>query len=409
MLIALTLAAVLTAPAQASPPEPPRLTMAQAVRQARSASPLREPSRRLTEGSADALRLFNSWLNPTLDVRVENLGTAARSLLPRDVFALASQPIEIAGKRGLRLGIATADRDVALANLAAADWQVSLQTVQFYVQALKARGLLETLAANREGLATLIEVMRRRVTEGYSAESDLLKFETESARVDIEVARASLDLQRCLGALTYVIGATAMVVPAQLVEPEPAAPPRLEGEALVSAVARQPEVLAALARADRARQIAALERARRVPDPIFTAGYKRTSGFDTAVVGVTIAMPVFDRNASAAARAVGEARAVEADQVAVARRLAADAATLIATAQTLSDRSARAPRELLEPAETVRSAARAAFREGAVDVLKLIDAERVYGDVRRAALELRLEALTATLEARLAIGEEILP
>ena len=57
----------------------------------------------------------------------------------------------------------------------------------------------------------------------------------------------------------------------------------------------------------------------------------------------------------------------------------------------------------------MRNAALAAFREGTTDVLKLIDAERVYADVRRAALELRLDALAATLEARFAMGEEMLP
>ena len=37
------------------------------------------------------------------------------------------------------------------------------------------------------------------------------------------------------------------------------------------------------------------------------------------------------------------------------------------------------------------------------------DAERVFADVRRAALELRLEALNTTLEARFALGLEDLP
>ena len=65
--------------------------------------------------------------------------------------------------------------------------------------------------------------------------------------------------------------------------------------------------------------------------------------------------------------------------------------------------------ELLEPATGVRNAALATFREGTADVLKLIDAERVFADVRRAALELRLEALNTTLEARFALGLEDLP
>jgi hypothetical protein len=41
--------------------------------------------------------------------------------------------------------------------------------------------------------------------------------------------------------------------------------------------------------------------------------------------------------------------------------------------------------------------------------MKLIDAERVYADVNRAAIELRLDALLTTIEARFAIGEETIP
>jgi outer membrane protein TolC len=42
-------------------------------------------------------------------------------------------------------------------------------------------------------------------------------------------------------------------------------------------------------------------------------------------------------------------------------------------------------------------------------VLRLLDAERVYGDVRRTILELRLDALAAALEARFALGQEMTP
>jgi outer membrane protein TolC len=87
----------------------------------------------------------------------------------------------------------------------------------------------------------------------------------------------------------------------------------------------------------------------------------------------------------------------------------ADATTTIRTARTLADRAARAERELLAPAGVVREAARAAFREGTVDVLKLIDAERVYGEVLRTALDLQLEAAGTAIEARIALGEVPLP
>jgi len=402
MSLALVFAAAL---ATATPP----LTLTQAVAQAREASPLRASAQGLADGTAEAARLTSRFVNPVFDLRVENLGPTSRSALPRDVFAVLSQPLEIAGKRGLRRGLAAAEQDLASTNLQLVEWQITLRTAHLYIQALRSRGVVETLRAHREGLSTLIDIMRRRVSEGYAAEADLLKFETESARMDIDIARASLDLERSLGALTFVVGAPAVIGADQLVEPQAIAAPEIVLTSLAGSVAQHPEVQSASTRLARAKQVTALERARRYPDPILSAGYKRTNGVDTAVAGVTLTVPLFERNGSASARAAGEERASLAEREATVRRLASEAATLISMAQVLSQRAARAGRELLEPAEAVRSAARAAFREGTADVLRLIDAERVYGDVQRAAIELRLEALAATLEARLAVGLEILP
>ncbi len=410
MVFALLLALGLAAPlqAQAQPATAPPLPLAQAVAKARTDSPLRRAPADIAAGATEAARLAGRRPNPIVELRGENWSTSDVEL-PLDVFATVSQPIELGPKRRSRLGLAEADRDIAGASLGSVDRQVVLRTAQLYVQALKAKGLFDTLTANREGLTTLTDTMRRRVAEGLSAESDLLKFETEGARVDIEVARARLDLDRSLTALTFVIGATTAVTAAQLVEPRALPAPALEDATITAAMQRHPDVQVAAARVTRAQQALTLERARRLPEPIVTAGYKRTAGINTALAAVTFAVPVFDQNASAAARAMGEERAAAADRDALVLRLTSEAVSLARTAQTLATRATRADQDLLAPAEAVRNSARAAFREGAADVLKLIDAERVYADVRRTALELRLEALIATVEARFAIGEETLP
>ncbi len=395
--------------AGASPPEVP-LTLIDAITQARQSSPLLGAARSQADGTADAARLVPRLLNPMFDLRIENLGSGAPSgMLPPDVFAEASMPIELNGRRRLRAAIAGADRDLAAGHLQSATLDVTARTTRIYFAALAARALVDTATANREGLTSIVETLTRRVAEGVTAEADLLRFKTEAARLDIEVARAGLALDRSLNQLAFVIGATSPIVASQLIEPAPVPPPALDAAALSEAIGRHPEVAAASARVARARHGSALEHSRRVPDPIVGAGYKRTAGFDTGIIAISVPVPLFDRNRPAAAKAAGEERAAAADHEATARRLAADAAALMTTARVLAERSARTTLELLEPAAAGRAAARAAFREGAIDVVRLIDAERVYSDVQRLALELRLEALATAFEARLAVGEELQP
>lgn len=411
MLIALSLAAALAAAPPSPPPQAPapQVTLGELVAQARRSSPLRGAAVAAAAGTREAATLAGRPLNPLVELRSENWTPAPAASVPLDIFLTITQPFELGGKRTARRALANADRDIASASLGTIDHVIVRQTVAAYMEALRARGVLATLATNREGLATLITAMRRRVTEGTAAESDLLRFEAEDARLTIDIARATVELDRSLGTLTLVSGAQRRIEPAQLVEPPLVRAPDSTPDAVAQAISRRPEVTEAGARAERARQVLAVEKARRVPDPAITTGYKRTSGATTLVAAVTATVPLFDKNSSATARATGELASAGAEREAIAARLTTEADALIRAAQTLAARSAESEQMLLTPATGVRDAARAAFREGTFDVLKLIDAERVYSDVQRIALELRLQAIGAAIDARLALGEEPLP
>lgn len=402
------------APLQASGPpvqsaEPP-ITLSAAVSQTRKASPRRRAASLVAEGARDAARVAARLPNPLFELRTENWSASGPRAAPDlDVFAVLTQPIPLGGARAIRRELAWTESELASTALTSLERELALDTVRAYIRALKARALLETLSANRDGLAMLVASVDRRVEEGYSPEADLLKFKTEAARVDGDIARARLEMERSLAALTVLVGAPALIQASQLVEPAPLAPPIVATEIITARISRHPDVLAANAGVERARHLTAYERVRRLPEPLVTGGYKRTVGFDTLVLGVSVLVPLFDRNDASVARALAGERAAAADREALVYQLTHDAAALIRAAQTITDRALQAPEELLAPAEDVRRAARAAFREGATDVLKLIDAERVYADVHRAAIELRLDALLATIEARFAVGEETIP
>ena len=408
LLAAATVSATAVARAQTVPGAP--LTLGAAVAQARTAAPRLRAAGWISDSLREAAAVAGRPLNPMFELRFENWSPAGRTGSPElDVFAVVTQPLELGGKRGLRRRLALSDSAIASTALRALERELALETVRAYVRALKAHALVETLHQNRAGLTRLVSTVGLRVEEGYSPEADLLKFRTEAARIDRDLARAELELDRSLAVLGTTIGATARIAASALVEPAPLPLPPDDAASLAANIAQHPEVLAATGTIDRAGQVVALERARRFPDPFVTGGYKRTAGFDTLVFGVAMTLPVFDANAQTAARARGIERGAIAERDALVQRLTNDAAATVRAARILTEQVKRAPDDLVAPADGVRSAALAAFREGSADVLQLIDAERVYAEVQRAVIDLRLETVITIIEARFALGEEAIP
>jgi cobalt-zinc-cadmium efflux system outer membrane protein len=386
------------------------LSLAQAVDQARRESPLRASAASRAAGAERAGQFAGRPFNPTIDLRVENLGPRDLLAPPRDAFAVVSQAFELGGKRAARRDLAASDTDLAALAYKGVDRQLVLTTARAYMRALGAREAVQTLGEHRDGLTTLVTTMRRRVEEGFGPEADLLRFEAEAARLQTDLARTRVELIRALAELTMTIGSPVPILPAQLSAPAPLVPPaQLSDAGLAAAVAARPDVRFARAQADKARRAATLEQLRRVPDPVVSAGYKRTQGRNTAVAGVSIPIPFFERNGQARASAEAEARASAIEERAVRERAVMEARAAVEAAELLAERAAAVERELLAPAEGVRNAARATFREGATDVLKLVDAERVYADLRREALALQMDASIAALDAYFALGQEDIP
>ena len=267
---------------------------------------------------------------------------------------------------------------------------------------------MAALEAQAENLAGIVAAMEKRVGEGYAAEADLLRFRAEAARAANHLARARIEHERAEAELAFLVGkplkGTSLEKPA--LPPPPGGEPETVAE---QALEHRPDVAAARARAARARGTMSLEQARRYPDLALAGGYKRTTGLDTAVVGLVATVPVFERNGRAVARAEADARAADLELEATVTRARADAAILVRAARELQQRLARLDEDLVRPAEAARRSALAAFREGATDVLRVVDAERTNTEARREALDLTVEAFLVTGRARLAAGLEVLP
>lgn len=411
MLLALALALQLAdAPAptlRAAAPAQPVVTLAEAMARARTTSPLVAAARARLEAADLARTMVPGIPNPLLELRGENYGPVSSTRLPRDVFATIAQPVELGGKRRARIDVAGTLGDQAATALGVAEWVVALDVAESYIDALRARAVVQSLDEQHQGVHGIVEVLARRVREGTSAEADLRKFETERTLLASQIARASIALQSAVLRLSASIGlavdANRLAVPGVGVEHLPIAPPA------AADVASRADVRTAAAVVRQAEAQLALERSRAVPDVTVTAGYKRTSGFDTGVAAITMPVPLFDRNRPAVARAGGELRAAQLDLEMTERRALADATTQWAAARLLAERAGRSRDDLVEPAAVVRTAARSAFAEGSGDLLQLVDAERVFGQASREAAELALDTALAVIHARIAAGLSPLP
>ena len=401
-LLALALlCAALAAPATAQTAGGP-LTLADALTRARAEAPALAAVRARIDGARDARLRAGRLVNPAVELRSENWASGAPGGLPLDVFATVTQTVELGGKRGARRAAADASLTSATAAEGVAWRDIARAVTSDYLTALRYRDEARALAAHAESLAEASRVMGRRVAVGSAPEAELLKLRTEEARAVVARTRADLAAARALATLGAALGLD--VQPEQL--QRPAVPPPAAAAAVP---ATHPDLLAASGAVELARAAVALERARGVPDVAVNAGVKRTSGYNTGVAAVTVPIPLFDRNGVARALAEGQLHAAERERDATERRLRGALSSARTAAATLSTHAADAQATLVAPARGARDAARAAFAAGALDVLRLVDAERVFIDATIVTLELEFDAVAAAIDARLAAGEEPLP
>lgn len=397
-------------PAPTPPPEGTLLSLREAVDLARAHSPLAAAARVRAEGADRAADVAGGLADPTVDLAVENWRPWASDFdasTELDVFAVAVQPLDLFTRSGRKAEARGAGNEAAAEQVRARQ-QVLLETVGRYLEVLRGRDLEEALTAQAENLASMVAAMERRVAEGYAAEADLLRFRAEAARAENLRTRATIQRDLAEAALGVLVGrpVAALALESPALPPPPPGDPATLGE---TALAHRPDVLAARARASRARGAQSLEDGRRWPDLALAGGYKRTAGYNTAVVGVQASLPVFQRNRRARALAEADARAADLELAATLDRARAEAAVLVRAARSLQARLLRLDEDLVRPAEDARRSAVAAFAEGAVDVLRVVDAERIHAEARREALDLTVEAFLTSCRARLAAGLEALP
>jgi outer membrane protein, heavy metal efflux system len=374
------------------------VSLAQALRQGLEASPRVGQAKAKADAAEARARQAGVSPNPELSLEVENFaGSGAfQGLRSTETTLALSQRIELGGKRRARVEVARAERDFAFLSYksALADLERDIRSAHANLRAAEDRAMLarDNVGAATELLRTanlLVEVGRDPPLRGLRAEAQLAEAKAEQARTFGELLVARQLLATLIGSSDSELAASVASE-----DSPPILPPDTETLDIQLATA---ERAAAQARVR-------LARADAVPDVTGSAGVRRfAEGRETAfVAGISIPLPIRDRNRGNIEAAQSESLAAESG-LALARldasRARYEARMLLGAADARYE--ALAGPGITQAEEALRLA-RLGYSAGKFSLIELLDAQNALNQAKLNLIEARLDrarALAALIRA----------
>ena len=348
------------------------LTLEQALDLATSRSFVVSAAQRELEAQDGAVLQAGALRNPELAATVEDTRSATRT-----TTTMLNIPLELGGKRVARVNAAQRSRDLAQVELANAKAQVRSSAIAAWFAVLAAQERSQLAAGSAELAASAAQAVSRRVAAGKVSPVDATRAKVDEANAQLEAAEAQAELTAARQALASLWG-DAQPRFARVVGDIQAIPERAPLPELASRLDEAPTLLAARAETERRKALVDVERSKAAPDMTLSVGAKRDNelGRTQAVIGLSLPLPLFDRNQGAIHEAAKRADKAEDEFQAARLRVLAElqvAASQLSIART----SLQALRSTVLPAaQHAYDSASTGFEAGKFGFLDVIDAQR---------------------------------
>lgn len=329
--------------------------------------------------------------NPVVSAEVGNFsGTGAyRTFGQTETTVAVSQPFELGGKRRARREVAAADRAIARIALRKAEADLSYDII---VSHAELRAAEERAVLARQVLARAVELARIAETlVDVGRDPPLTRLRTDALLAEAKAGklRAEAELLSARQRLALLIGSEDPELSAAV---QDMAPPLALADGAQSLDERM-----AVAERDAAAARVKLAQAEGVPDVTASGGVRnfRESGDTAFIVGVSIPLPVFNRNRGniAAARADGDAAQAGLAQTRLNARFSRrDAELMLAAA---NERVAALSGASLFQANEAARIAEIGYQQGKFTLIELIDAQEAQTGANLKLIEAELDRARA--------------
>jgi cobalt-zinc-cadmium efflux system outer membrane protein len=371
------------------------LTLDEAIRLTRAHHPDARAARSTRDAAVALQGDAGRRPNPVLSAGVENVGGGVLADA-RESQIVLSQPFELGGDRGARVGLAEARFDAASAEVDLAELEQEALTTELYLDAWtlqeSLRQRVAAVALAREAVASAIERLREGAAPAYErtrAETFLTLREIESAR-GIMMHAAVMDrlVQQWSGAVTFDSLA--------LSDPPLDPPPALD--VLEQRTSRHPGRRKAEAVRREGEWRVTYARALRTPDLSVEAGVRRLEGPGATgfVLGLSLPLPLWNTSSGSVTVAESERETAQIGALTterdLARRLRAARARLMTALQHLDRLRNRAAPAAEEAMVQITNA----YRAGRLGYLDIQEGQRALLEIEL----MRIETLAEVWRAR---------
>ena len=393
-------------PSAAQPAE--SLTLQGALAKAMSSNAELSAANRELEATEGPVLQGAARLNPELSFLLEDTRQATRTATLQ-----ITQLIELEAKRAARISAAERGRDIAAAELALKRADLHASVVSAFHEVLLAQEQVVLANDSVELARRAAGAAGKRVQAGKVSPVEETKARVAEAAARLDAAQAAASLRSSRQRLAATWGDATprfgrLQSSANVGSDIPATPVL---EALLLRLAASPSVRRAQVEVQRRRALSDIERSRQTPDLSVSLGLKRDEqlGRSQAVIGLSIPLPLFDRNQGnllEALRREDKSR----DELAAADIQLKTALTQSWGRLDTASTEARTIRDdVLPGAQSAYDAASKGFELGKFNFLDVLDAQRTLFQAKSQYLRARGDAHRAAADIDRLLGDGARP
>lgn len=376
------------------------LTLSAALDLALRANPGIAVATREVQAMEGSVRQAGVIPNPELAASVEDTRRETRTTTIQ-----FNQPIELGGKRAARISAAERGRDAAMIDLAGRKAEVRANVVAAFYDVITAQERYRLAGATVELAQRATSIASKRVQAGKVSPVEETRARVAESGVRVELGQAASELETARRRLAATWGSTTPGFDrAQDHMGELPSVPTLPE--LAQRLEQSPDLLRARMEVQRRQALAQVERSRRIPDPVVSIGAKRDEqlGRNQAIIGVSVPLPLFDRNQGNILEALRRTDKARDELTATEVRLHSELAQAYGRLSATRNEVSLLQKEVLPGAQSAYEATTKGFELGKFSFLEVLDAQRTFFQAQSQYLRALAETQRATAEIDRLVG-----